>query len=337
MSTKSNRPQVAVVGAGLSGMSCASRLHQAGWCVTVFEKSRGPGGRMSTRRSGGTSFDHGAQYFTAQSTEFQQQVHQWQRDGVVAAWDGRFGKAGVDGLESCTPRRTRWVGVPGMNVIPRSLGEGVEVIYRATVEGVRREANQWFVSHSAASKPVRFDAVVLSCPGPQTAALSPPNSDVWKSATAIQFEPCWAVMVSSERRSQTPFDGIEWDSGSLRWAARENSKPGRNAVERWVLHASPEWSRIHLEDPAERVASQLIQTFQRWVPLEVKEATAHRWRYARCGSKIPHSFIWDSERSLGFCGDGLVGPRVESAWLSGTSLAHCMVAEGLGGVQTGVP
>ena len=117
MSTKSNRPQVAVVGAGLSGMSCASRLHQAGWCVTVFEKSRGPGGRMSTRRSDGTSFDHGAQYFTARSTEFQQQVHQWQLDGVVAVWDGRFAKAGVDGLESCSPRRTRWVGVPGMNVI----------------------------------------------------------------------------------------------------------------------------------------------------------------------------------------------------------------------------
>ena len=328
MNRKSKSPQVAVVGAGLSGMSCARRLHRAGWSVTVFEKSRGPGGRMSTRRSQGTSFDHGAQYFTAQSADFQQQVYQWQRDGVVASWDGSFAKVGAHGLEPWTPRRTRWVGVPGMNAIPRTLGEGLEVRYRAEVVGLRRESGQWSVSHTQALEPEQFDAVVLSCPGPQTAALSPHDSEIRKAANQIQFEPCWAVMITGRAKAQTQFDGIEWDSGALRWAARENSKPGRDSAERWVLHASPEWSKAHLDDPAERVATHLIQDFQDWVSIQVGEIAAHRWRYARCGSANPHEYVWDSKQAVGFCGDGLVGPRVESAWCSGTALAHHMITAG---------
>ena len=331
MSETGKGRQVAVVGAGLSGMSCARELRQAGWTVTVFEKSRGPGGRMSTRRGLGTSFDHGAQYFTAQSTEFQKQVRQWQLDGWVAPWDGRFAKAGMDGMEPWAPRRTRWVGVPGMNVIPRIMGAGLEVKYRCEVSALCWEDGQWCVSHAQSSEPDRFDAVVLSCPGPQTAALCPPDSEVWKSAMRIRFEPCWAVMASSQQRTRTDFDGIEWDSGSLRWAARENSKPGRNSAERWVLHASPEWSQTHLEASVEYVASRLVQDLQRWIPLEVEEVMAHRWRYARCDSESPQPYVWEPNRSLGFCGDGLVGPRVESAWMSGTSLARHMVQSEING------
>jgi len=55
---------IAVVGAGMAGITCARTLQQAGHQVTVFEKSRGLGGRMATRDSAFGSFDHGAQYFT---------------------------------------------------------------------------------------------------------------------------------------------------------------------------------------------------------------------------------------------------------------------------------
>ena len=60
---------IAVIGAGLAGLSCAQALLQAGHTVHVFDKSRGPSGRMSTRRAeddnGPWQCDHGAQYFTA--------------------------------------------------------------------------------------------------------------------------------------------------------------------------------------------------------------------------------------------------------------------------------
>ena len=93
MNEPSNR-RIAVIGAGLAGLSCAAVLQQAGFTVSVFEKSRGGGGRMSTRRGGddggGESApwqcDHGAKYFTAHDPEFQAEVARWCEAGVAALW-----------------------------------------------------------------------------------------------------------------------------------------------------------------------------------------------------------------------------------------------------------
>ena len=66
--------RAAVIGAGLAGLRVAHRLAEAGAQVRVFEKARGAGGRMSTRRTDFGAFDHGAQYFTARDPRFREQV-----------------------------------------------------------------------------------------------------------------------------------------------------------------------------------------------------------------------------------------------------------------------
>ena len=43
--------RVGIVGAGVAGAACARALADAGCAVQVFDKSRGVGGRMATRRA----------------------------------------------------------------------------------------------------------------------------------------------------------------------------------------------------------------------------------------------------------------------------------------------
>lgn len=54
--------KIAVVGAGLSGLSCAYELTKAGHDVVVYEKDGAVGGRSATRRNGAYPFDIGAQF-----------------------------------------------------------------------------------------------------------------------------------------------------------------------------------------------------------------------------------------------------------------------------------
>jgi predicted NAD/FAD-dependent oxidoreductase len=56
--------RIAVIGAGIAGLACAREIARADVAVTVFEKARGLGGRLATRRDGNLAFDHGAQYLT---------------------------------------------------------------------------------------------------------------------------------------------------------------------------------------------------------------------------------------------------------------------------------
>lgn len=130
MSAAGLRP-VAVIGAGLSGLSCAHALLQAGHTVHLFDKSRGPSGRMSTRRAedahGPWQCDHGAQYFTARDAAFRAEVARWQQAGVADLWDARL--ASFDG-SAFAPLHTpleRFVGTPRMTSpaawLVQNLGE----------------------------------------------------------------------------------------------------------------------------------------------------------------------------------------------------------------------
>ena len=87
---------LAVVGAGIAGLACATKLQEAGLKVRLFEKSGGASGRMSTRRGNGWQCDHGAQYFTARHPDFRAEVARWQRAGVAGLWTPKLQVFGGD-------------------------------------------------------------------------------------------------------------------------------------------------------------------------------------------------------------------------------------------------
>lgn len=115
--------QLAIVGAGMAGLACARGLARRGHVLTMLDKARGPGGRMSTRRvatsAGEATFDHGAQYFTVRDPGFRTLVDDMLAAGCVAPWLA----AGADAL----------VGVPGMNAPIREMAKPFDVQWGAQV------------------------------------------------------------------------------------------------------------------------------------------------------------------------------------------------------------
>jgi hypothetical protein len=59
--------RVAIVGAGIAGLTAGRALAAAGAAVELFDKRRGRGGHVSTRRRENGAFDHGARRFSARS------------------------------------------------------------------------------------------------------------------------------------------------------------------------------------------------------------------------------------------------------------------------------
>jgi predicted NAD/FAD-dependent oxidoreductase len=114
-------PHLAVIGAGLAGLSCAAALQQAGLKVTVCEKSRGAAGRMSARRGEDWQCDHGAQYFTARPPDFRAEVVRWVRAGVAGALAPRLQVLGDSLARVPDSTLQRFVGVPAMTTPARHL------------------------------------------------------------------------------------------------------------------------------------------------------------------------------------------------------------------------
>ncbi|KZX54810.1 deoxyribodipyrimidine photolyase [Erythrobacter sp. HI00D59] len=305
--------QIAIVGAGMAGLSCATRLAALGHDVALFDKGRGPGGRMATRRveADGTtlSFDHGAQYFTARDPRFVEQVARWEREGVVARWDA----AGEDA----------WVGTPAMNAPIKAMAGRHDVQFGTRIEQLLRDGDGWQLDGEGAPDR-RFDAVVVALPAEQAGPLLQQHASAMGDlADTTSSAPCWTIMAAFEQRLPSEQDTIR-HHGAIGWAARNNAKPGRGSAECWVVQASPDWSRAHLEDEATAVETALLDQLADAIgaPLPPLLAiSAHRWRFARSGAAGKEA-LWDAQQRIGVCGDWLIGPRVEAAYLSGRILAE---------------
>ncbi|MDM7957260.1 NAD(P)/FAD-dependent oxidoreductase [Blastomonas sp.] len=303
--------KIAIIGAGLAGLSAAAALQRAGHDIVLFDKARGPGGRMSTRRVETAQdmafFDHGAQYFTARDADFAAEVARWEAAGTAARWPA----AGDDA----------WVGTPGMNGIIKALAAGHDVRWNCRIETIARDGTLWQLAHADGVETA--DAVIVAVPAEQVGDLVAAHQAEWAGlAQATRSQPCWTVMAAFDARVEFAADSLR-NCGAIGWAARNSAKPGRSGPESWVVQGSPDWSAEHLEDDGDAVIARLLAELAEAVGEGlpgILAVQAHRWRYAMSGA-AGKTALWDGSLRLGLCGDWLIGPRIENAWVSGRALA----------------
>ena len=317
-------PHLALIGAGIAGLSCATILHQAGLEVSLFDKARSPGGRMSTRRGDDWQCDHGAQYFTARHPEFRAEVARWQQAGVADLWAPRLWRFDGDSREHRESSVERFVGTPAMTAPARYLASTLSVQAQSNIQQIRRQAQGWQLSSAEHGwLETNFSAILLAVPGPQVAPLLKQlEPGLVALADSAVMRGSWALMLRFAEPVDLAFDAAFVNQGPLRWIARNSSKPGRSGEETWLLHARPEWSEAYLEDDPERVAEALLYAFAQLGGPAPQAWTAHRWRYADTEPPLEEACAWRPEVGLGLCGDWLNGGKVEGAWLSGRALAE---------------
>jgi predicted NAD/FAD-dependent oxidoreductase len=305
---------IAVLGAGLAGLSAAQALTAAGRSVQLFDKGRAAGGRLATRRieHAGQShrFDHGAQYLRAERAGFA---------GLLEA-----------GGTQPWPDAKRRVPVPGMSALGRHMATGLDIRTGRHAGALHRATQGWMVAHWDASlvrpgKPLPetpaeqagpFAAVLVTFPAEQARAILP--ADFAAPLAPIEYAPCWTVMAGFDRKLDLP-ETLRYH-GPIGWAARDSGKPGRDATqENWVIQAGPEFSRQFLEAPAEQVITSLLAALPAPTPLF---AVAHRWRYSLLEVALGQPCLWDAGLGLGYASDGCLAGRAESAWESGQALAR---------------
>lgn len=320
---------IAVIGAGLAGLACATRLQAGGLRVAVFDKSRGPAGRMSTRRGDGWQCDHGAQYFTARNPDFRAEVARWQAAGCAAPWPMRLRVFGDEAHHAADLALARFVGVPRMSAPARHLASNLPIDTQITLTAIEPDGNGWRLRCAEHGRlPERFDAVVLAVPAPQAVPLlAPVANDLARLAASARMRGSWALMLRYDAPLPLDFDAAFVNRGPLRWVARDSSKPGRSGRETWLLHATAEWSEAHLEAAPEQVADVLLAAFAELGAPPPADWSAHRWRYADCDPPLGLRCAWDAARGLGLAGDWLDGGKVEGAWLSGHALAGRILGE----------
>lgn len=321
--------RVAVVGAGISGLTCASTLKARGAHVVVYEAARRPGGRAATEITPAGSFDHGTQYFTAHSADFDRLVSEWCGDGLVQAWTAQVIAVEGEGAVDKTASARRYIVRDGMQALGRRLAAEVDIRFDVTVASVTKRGNSWHLLDAQGANLAHggYDAVVLAIPQP--AELLDAAPELARRARRIVWQPCWAALLAIEPASGFEFGGaFVNDHPALAWVTREESKLTLRSTlgERWVLHATPRWSALHLNHSVDDVAATLAGAFASRFNFGFRPSflTARRWLTAMPANPLKQSFLWDPVLRIGAAGDWCAGPRLEGAFMSGRSLAQAI-------------
>lgn len=304
---------VLVVGAGMAGLTLATRRASAGDRVTVVDKGRRHGGRMATRRVDDVAHDTGPASFAVQGDAMRAAVARWAAQGHVEELPAVAGGA----------RRFR--GRPTMRSLPTALAEssGAEVLLATTVVGLDVTGGRWRVSveegRDAGSRTVlTADVLVMTCPAPQAVTLLHSAPGLADPATladlgSVSYEPCLAVLV---RPSGPAGSGIA-------------------ALPRTIL-ADAAFSAAHLDGDRSAAARELAArtSEQEGVALEVVHV--HGWRYAQVAHGLDVPALRDDTAGaplviagdLCTAHDDLPDPAasegVERAFLSGRAAAELL-------------
>ena len=322
--------RVAVIGAGISGLVAARTLADHGHQVHVFEKARGSGGRMATRRLESSTFDHGAQYFTARDTRFRPWVDSWLQMGVVQRWKGRIGVLRRGQFRDERGRHERFVAVPGMSALAGHLATGQTVQLNTPIRQIRKTDSKITLIDADGGGWENYDALVVSTPPLQAAQLLAGLTHCTEQLETVAMTPCWAVMLAFAEPLDLPFDGVFVHDAEIAWAARNTSKPGREGAECWVLHASADWSQANFSAKPEAVISRLSDSFSTAAGQTLQQprlVSVHRWRYAQAQQPLAVGCLWNRRSRIGICGDWCHGSRIEGAFLSGAAMAGRIVAQ----------
>ncbi len=318
--------RAAVVGAGLAGLACARTLHDAGWDVEVFEAEETIGGRMSSMRIGPAVFDHGTPYVVPRLPLFQGYVEANAKRGYAAAWNPRDGSQ-----ESGLARMPAWyVGVPTMMSLLRPLADGMRVHTGRSVHTLKRVQRQWNVWFEDQTATGPFAAIAIAIPAPRALMLLGPLDIFEEGLAKVRMAPCWSLQIHVDKPIMGERDIRAESSESIRWIARNSSKPRRqSSIDTMVVQTSQTWSRTTEDDDPETIAEELWAELCRL--LEVPAGTrpvamkAHLWKHGFATRPLGETYLYSTEHKLGVAGDWCRGRLAEHAYGSGVGLAKAML------------
>jgi predicted NAD/FAD-dependent oxidoreductase len=305
-------PDVIMIGAGMTGLTCARYLADAGVSVQVLDKGRGVGGRMATRRAAADGlelrFDHGAQFLNVKDPDL---AYLFQRfPAAVGDWADQTGQ-------------DRKVGSAGMSSLPRAMAESLQVAQGVEVTRIHRAGDVWCV----AAGDTLFTAahLVMTVPAPQAVHLLA-KDPLAKDLADVEMAPSLVLMAAFPPGSPQPFVSRADDTADLAWIAQDGTKPGRSTdAVTWVAQASMAWSLAHLELDKDAIAEAMLPLLCTAIGADADDVVhlaAHRWRYAQATRPLGQPFLRHPSLPLHIGGDWCLGPKVEHAVASGKSIAR---------------
>ncbi len=341
-------PSIAIIGAGCSGLSAAYILRDAGYSVTIFEKSSAVGGRAVTGERDGFIFDYGAQYIKGGASSSISEVFVTQRfrlpdliDIAKPVWilDQHGHIQEGDPQQNKDPK---WNYRSGLNSLPRHMAQGLSIRLHTEIGQLRQIATNWSLFDTTNQPMGDFDRVLVTIPAPAASELiaaSQLPAGLGEKIGVILQQAVYNPLISlalgyrPAPRSRPFYALVNTDKAHpISWLAWEHEKAPKRVPDGaglLIAQMAPHYSRDHWHTPDEAVIRDAAERVSLLLDEDLKTLTftdIYRWPYALPAQKADGDALnaLTLPHGLAFCGDAFVGGRVHLAMEDGARMAKLL-------------
>lgn len=324
--------RVAIVGAGVAGLAAGRTLQQAGFEVVLFEKSRGPGGRLATRRVGDFTFDTGATSIAPRGLGIERvMLQELDTTELVEVQKPIYTHVNLRSMPGDAARNKipRYTYRPGNNHLAKLLAKDLDVRSNTTVDHLGRSGSKFEVEGQ------EFDRVILTPPIPQASLLLWSLGESRPVANA-RYRSCLSIMLGFDK----PLPPMAYHAlidveqrHPLTWISLESEKsPGRAAEGQtaMILQMSPSYSHDHYQTDDDRILRDVLSWLGQLYGSEFTTPVAvdtKRWKYSQPETVAVFESVNMNHNGVILAGDGLTAGRVEKAFESGLMAARLILDE----------
>lgn len=315
--------KIAVIGAGIAGLTASKMLAQKGFSIDVFDKGRGVGGRMSSRRTQWGYLDHGCQYFTVKDPLFKQFLQEYH--SLMTIWKGRFFSWFQGDFQPITLEKSRYLPTVRMNNLCKQIASEANVSLQTPIVSLIREDDQWILTDDNSNCYGGYDWVIVTAPPRQTYDLIKNHSHIAQEVGAIEMSPSYSLMLVLAKDQDFGFEGLQLEHPVLGWIGINSSKPNRGKSLSLVIQSNFNWAENNLDCDRILIAETMKKEAKKVLSADFESIiyeSLHLWRYALPKSINSQGYYLDKKEKLAICGDWCLSGKVESAFLSAYSLIN---------------
>ncbi len=341
---------LAIIGAGSAGLAAAAKLQLAGFSVTLYEKSGHVGGRNATRHVKGCVIDYGVQCLKTPSVDLLNLVSACRDAADTAAFDIPAPVWVFDAANSITAgdpllnAEAKWSWRAGVHTLSQAMATGLDIRFETHIQRIGANQDTYTLFDPQGSVVGQADAVLLTAPAPQTAAMIAASQLDPSIRQAIldelglaTYRRSLAVTLAYDQRPCVPWYAlVNIDrQHSITWLACEHVKPGHapDHLGLMIAQMAHDFSVAHWDSVANGVygtdstplpptlakVDTLVQHLLPDQPGRPLWVDVQHWRYALPDSSADFDRLNGIHPGLFFAGDfvtdqGRVHLAIESGW-----------------------
>jgi len=297
--------KIAIIGAGLSGSNIYSKLKKDGHDVTLFEKSRGSGGRCSTRYINDNKINHGTSSFTIKKDDFKKFCDEKINENILLK------------------NETNYYALDGMNKLCSSLIDMKDLIKNTKITSCTFRNKKWILRDENRISYEGFDKLILSIPAAQILELDINITiQIQKQLEKVKYDSIATLIVYSHSLEKINNKALLQSKNFHKIIDNSIQKNNKN-FSCYIFHLNQELTNKQNFEDKEMIKKYILNKIYDESGLCLEDnfhVFPHFWKYALVLEKLNQDYIYDENLGLGICGDYFNGNNLESAFLSSKRL-----------------